>query len=86
MDEEIWRRTQLKGHNEIFYKYVLIFVTLGLYPLNLKMETVCSPKRWCPTRLRGVNIQKTEVMNNTRRENPKILKLWRICCSFRGLA
>jgi hypothetical protein len=86
MDEEIWRRTQLKGRNEIFYTYVLIFVTFGLYPLTLKMEIVCSPKRWCPTRLRGVSIQKTEGINNTRRENPKILKFLKICCTFRGLA
>jgi hypothetical protein len=57
IDEELWRRTRKKGHNETFYTYVLTFVTVGLYLLTLKKETVCSPKRWYPrTRLRGINI------------------------------
>lgn len=57
MDEELWHRTHQKGHNETFCTYVLTFVTLGLYRLPLKMEAVCSTKRWYPlTRLHGFNI------------------------------
>jgi len=86
IEEELWRRTHTKGHNETFYTYVLTFVTLGLYPLTLKKETACSPKRWYPpTRLHCINIQKTESMNDTRRENPKTLNFWKICCTFGGL-
>jgi hypothetical protein len=85
-EEELWRRTLKKGHNETFYTYMLTFVTLGLYPLTLKRETVCSPKSWyLPTRLHGVIIQKTESMNDTRREDPKTLKFWPISCTFGGL-
>lgn len=39
IEEELWRRTHKKGHNETFYTYVLTFVTFGLYPLTLKKET-----------------------------------------------
>ena len=45
IDEEIRRRIRKKGHNETFYTYVLAFVAVGLYPLTLKKEAVCSPKR-----------------------------------------
>ena len=35
IEEELWRGTHKKGHNETFCTYMLTFVTLGLYPLTL---------------------------------------------------
>jgi len=61
IEEELWRRTHTKGHNETFYTYVLTFVTLGLYPLTLKKETACfTETHTCPVKnVHNVTCQKT---------------------------